>query len=1151
MHMKNMGSLTALALLLATLCTVGINSTPMPQISPSITQERTIGTQIDGGSISSSGFTSNLEYPATDSFQGGYSSWNVPFDWTAAVVTKNYHLTALQVTGINSNEMSYAMTPSTNGSVEFYILVQDTVQKAISLRGDGAYGVSLEVIGGELMTYGAAGLEMGRFGRCILSLNTWHAITIEFECTTSWFQGLGSLPLEQYHFNVWVDSQLQFKNVHMLNNISSVNEFEIWQYSPTTTFIDAFETSDNPGHLRIDDQSDVASIPLNTVVHDIVVHGITITIPSGKSIYVDGVVDIKSTGDRSTGVAGQLIIEAGASLDTRDGFVYSGSIPMYQEGDWMDSDVIVGDLEALIGDPSMLPPPSSIELRGTAVSTATLKCDGLVARDSEIYFYYGTVVATHMFHTGSSNLVSFNATRSTVTSYVSISIDCFGDTGESSIRESPAYSADISYSTINTGMIWFEGEPSQETTTTCLIRYSEFNGMLNCDWGSQYIIQNCRILALLFPAGWETFAPGMTNVVSNNEIVLNSIGIVINLAIDVKIEPRRSGDTFYFKKDGVPVPSLTGFVGKKFTGSAWVDLSDAEYLYYQCWPASDANQIKVEIPRFYTLDMTKLHLYNCSTPSTRMVWTEIADARNSSFAMFWNEWGGGITRSVINCEFFSLKEFFPVTTPYSDWVSWNRESMTPFSNGLVGIFCKSPPNVALTFVNCWFHADQDIIAGFPGGSEYFEHHDSGFAKWFFTLIDCRVTPSTQFEFFDKGSTDVQFMVLNSIGAPANKYVFEARKSQYMNGIPVTTTALTGRLYVPDNIDVNTVMTVELEGTPYSLSEDGDFTIPASAATGSKTLTSRTTSGGSVCNRSLTFVASTYQAPVLGTNYFTKSISLSPSTPTATLNYPVKVLLPSSPANSNGLRFFLTTGTECDYWIESWVVGSTSTIWVEAFTAGTTAMVLYYGLGLPGGSNGDATFPLFDDFLGTTVDSRKWNVETDAYSTVTVSGGQVDVKSQASSNTAIGAYSGLSNFYIAHASGTAPTVTNATTYGGGNNLRTVRSGTTTQKTDTHAAAWYTFDVCRTSSTSAKFYKNNALLFTITTNVPTGTLSAKLASTVKYSNKYYAGVLSSAATFGVGYAVRMRAYHVISVYGDVKCDWIFVRPCLATEPVATVT
>jgi hypothetical protein len=92
------------------------------------------------------------------------------------------------------------------------------------------------------------------------------------------------------------------------------------------------------------------------------------------------------------------------------------------------------------------------------------------------------------------------------------------------------------------------------------------------------------------------------------------------------------------------------------------------------------------------------------------------------------------------------------------------------------------------------------------------------------------------------------------------------------------------------------------------------------------------------------------------------------------------------ANGNDLRFYDVNNNVCNYWIETWNTGGTSTLWVKVVTSGATAVYMYYGnAAAPATSDGANTFSFFDDFtspLGST-----WSTATNT-GTVTQSGTNV-------------------------------------------------------------------------------------------------------------------------------------------------------------------
>ena len=95
-------------------------------------------------------------------------------------------------------------------------------------------------------------------------------------------------------------------------------------------------------------------------------------------------------------------------------------------------------------------------------------------------------------------------------------------------------------------------------------------------------------------------------------------------------------------------------------------------------------------------------------------------------------------------------------------------------------------------------------------------------------------------------------------------------------------------------------------------------------------------------------------------------------------------------NFGDIRFTADDGiTLLDYWIESYVSGTSAVIWVEvSANLGTdeTIYIYYDNSGATTTSNGDDTFLLFDNFLGSSLDTNKWVSWIAGNGTVTVNNG---------------------------------------------------------------------------------------------------------------------------------------------------------------------
>jgi len=136
-----------------------------------------------------------------------------------------------------------------------------------------------------------------------------------------------------------------------------------------------------------------------------------------------------------------------------------------------------------------------------------------------------------------------------------------------------------------------------------------------------------------------------------------------------------------------------------------------------------------------------------------------------------------------------------------------------------------------------------------------------------------------------------------------------------------------------------------------------------------------------------------------------------SNPSSLTNYQVLITVDTSTPISAGkmrsdggdIRFY-DGANNLSYWIESGINTSSTKIWVNvpSIPAMSTKVIqMYYGNpNLTSLSNGNNTFLLFDDFLGSSLDTNKWILArptgTGTYS-ATVANGYVEI--YAASNTA--------------------------------------------------------------------------------------------------------------------------------------------------------
>ena len=132
------------------------------------------------------------------------------------------------------------------------------------------------------------------------------------------------------------------------------------------------------------------------------------------------------------------------------------------------------------------------------------------------------------------------------------------------------------------------------------------------------------------------------------------------------------------------------------------------------------------------------------------------------------------------------------------------------------------------------------------------------------------------------------------------------------------------------------------------------------------------------------------------------------------NFQVKVivntqaLISAGKMNINGddIRFTDASCAKLNYWIDSNINTTSTVIWVKLKTipsSGSTSINMYYGnLCATAAQNGDSTFILFDDFLGSTLNTTKWTAykQTTLNGTLSISSGMATFNNTASTDNVI-------------------------------------------------------------------------------------------------------------------------------------------------------
>ncbi|MFX1514721.1 MAG: DUF2341 domain-containing protein [Promethearchaeota archaeon] len=297
------------------------------------------------------------------------------------------------------------------------------------------------------------------------------------------------------------------------------------------------------------------------------------------------------------------------------------------------------------------------------------------------------------------------------------------------------------------------------------------------------------------------------------------------------------------------------------------------------------------------------------------------------------------------------------------------------------------------------------------------------------------------------------------------------------------------------------------------------------------------------------------------------IALDQSTPTPDYNVKI-VLTPSnfdySRAQISGadIRFFDLKNNPLSYWIELWDSIGTSIIWVKIPDAGTSSFNMFSGnTAASSGSDGEATFLFFDDFLGSVIDSSKWTTESDTYSTSDVAGGVVSLQTDTPSDHASSVHIGFSDFYVNHgqtygAKG-ANGVSTGRTYGPSDTFftRNFTYEVGWEVTDNALSyeTWFTHEIRRIHASLAEFDNGTAVIaHTNSSTIPTLPLQVRILTMDMYAGPgtWYGEALQSTDSWGMGHAVRARTWHDGTGSPEIRCDWVFVRKCAESEPLSSI-
>jgi hypothetical protein len=305
----------------------------------------------------------------------------------------------------------------------------------------------------------------------------------------------------------------------------------------------------------------------------------------------------------------------------------------------------------------------------------------------------------------------------------------------------------------------------------------------------------------------------------------------------------------------------------------------------------------------------------------------------------------------------------------------------------------------------------------------------------------------------------------------------------------------------------------------------------------------------------------YRVPIMIANNLTSALT----------NYQIGLYLNLSAQVSAGkirsdlgdLRFNDSSGNALSYWIED-ATASAARIWVKvpSIPASPSTITIYMYYGNPSAtsqSNGDNTFLLFDDFLGTSLNTTKWSL---VLNSPVVDGGYLKltyarVRSVATFGTG---YAVLIRSKV---------VTDASDntwgfVGGGYYIyfRTYSSGyTATYNTAWEQYAWAqdnaenTYQIIRNGSTNVIFQKNYVNVNTHTTQVPTASIPVYFGNDA--SDEFWVNwvavrqYVSPEPTYLVGSEQQLINYAYSVSYSQLSTESQLTVQIPAFSPVQTFT
>jgi len=271
-----------------------------------------------------------------------------------------------------------------------------------------------------------------------------------------------------------------------------------------------------------------------------------------------------------------------------------------------------------------------------------------------------------------------------------------------------------------------------------------------------------------------------------------------------------------------------------------------------------------------------------------------------------------------------------------------------------------------------------------------------------------------------------------------------------------------------------------------------------------------------------------------------------TSPIATANFQHRLTLswlPGMRRDFRDIRFSTISRINCPFWIESYTAGVSAVVWIKVPPASQTTLFLYYGHGgAPVASSGANTFDLFDDFLGTSLDTTlKWTLSLGSGGSLSVANSEAVLSTTGTANSSFYTKTSYGEGYAmrmrmksAHYNSTgyrenvgwtdgsrmakALFCDEAGGYQGKYRTRTT-SDSLTSISGWSAATYYILESARNAASGVTWKVNDGSAVTCTTQYPNG-YSQFLENLVCYNG------------------------------GSMTFDWIAVRKCATTEPTLSI-